>query len=371
MKTLVTLVFLLILSFFVSSAMADSSLKVNFTTGNPGITSINSMTFGPEGILFIGDSKSAQIVAIDLSTHAKVKVSRVTINKLDKLIADMLGTTTDQVQITDMAVNPENNNIYLSVHHSSGTPVLLKVENETLKQVSLDNISHSKTSLIDPVNKGVKDKWDRELRKWAVADIQYNAGKVLLSGLSNKEFASTFRSVDFPFTKTQNYGSLEIYHAAHGAYETHAPIKTFIATNVNGSPHIVAGYTCTPLVLFSMDKIKPKAHNKGRTVAELGSGNSPLDMIEMNIEGKRFLVIANTNRPLMKMEFNDLEAYQGALTTPVTKKGAAAGVAYVNLPRVNVQQLDNYGDKNFLMIQREATGNLALKTGSSWWFQEE
>ncbi len=368
MKTLITLVLSLILSFTASLVKADSSLKVNFVIGDPGITSINSMTFGPEGILFIGDSKSAQIIAIDLSEHPKVDNSKVNIDLLDKLIADMLGTATDQIQITDMVVNPENNNIYISVNHSSGTPVLLRVDGNNLKQISLAVVSHSKTSITDPIAIDAKDKRGRELRKWAVADIKYDSGKVLLSGLSNKEFASTFRAIDFPFTDKQNYGSLEIYHAAHGQYETHAPIKTFLATKIKGNPHIVAGYTCTPLVVLPMDKIKPGEHHKGRTVAELGSGNSPLDMIEIKNGEKRYLLIANTNRPLMKMDFTDLEAYEDAITTPVTKKGAAAGVAYVNLPYVNVLQLDKMGDA-FLMIKREATGNLLLRTGNSWWFK--
>ncbi len=370
MKTLVTFILALILSFFGSTVQADSSLKANFITGDPGITSINSMTFGPENILFIGDSKSAQIVAIDVSAHPKVDNSEVKIDLLDKLIADMLGTKIDQVQITDMAVNPINDNIYLSVHHSSGIPVLLRVENNTLKQVTLDNISHSKATISDPINKDAKDKWDRELRKWAVADMKYSSGKILVSGLSNKEFASTFRSIDFPFTKKQDYGSLEIYHAAHGKYETHAPIKTFIPTKIKGNSHILAGYTCTPLVVFAMDKIKPGEHNKGRTVAELGSGNSPIDIVEIENGGKRYLLIANSNRPLMKMEFDDLEAYEGSLTTPVVKKGAAAGVAYVNLPYVNVRQLDKFQGNGFLIIKREANGNLALKKGNSWWLEK-
>ncbi|MHA7057379.1 hypothetical protein ACWGOQ_0009190 [Aquimarina sp. M1] len=368
MKTLHTFAILLILSVFINSVQADSSLKANFKTGNPNVSSIHKMTFGPEGILFIGDSKAAQVVAVDLSDHQKLDNSKVNLDQLDKLIADMMGTTIDQIQITDMVVNPENNNIYLSINHSSGVPILLRVENNVLKQVPLDNVSYSKILLQNPVAKEAEDKRGRKLRRWAVADIKYLNGKVFLSGLSNQEFASTFRSIDFPFSDQQNYSSLEIYHAAHGKYETHAPIKAFIPTNISGNLHLVAGYTCTPLVVFPMNKIKSGAHNKGRTVAELGSGNSPVDMIEIKSEDKRYLLIANTNRPLMKIDFKDLETYQGSLTTPVNKKGAAVGVDFVNLPFVNVQQLDKLGD-TFLIVQRESDGNLALKTGSSWWIK--
>ena len=369
MKTLLVIIISLLLSITSIFANETSPLKTGFTAGNPEVTSINAMTFGPEGILFIGDSKSAQVVAIDLSAHAKTDNSKVRIDKLDQQIADMLGAAIDQVQITDMVVNPENNNIYISVMHGSGNPLLLRVENNALKAVALDNVSFTKSEITDPVSNEAKDRRGRQLRRWAVADIKYTNGKVLLSGLSNKEFASTFRSIDFPFNKKQNYGSLEIYHAAHGKYETHAPIKTFLTADIAGVPHIVAAYTCTPLVVFPMSDVKPGQHTKGRTIAELGSGNSPLDIVEVKSDNAHYLLISNSNRPLMRLDFDDLESFKASLTEPVTIKGAAVGVDYVNMPFVNVQQLDAY-DKGFVMIQRESSGNLALKHGSPWWLSK-
>ncbi len=373
MKKLLILTFLLIGTFSIGAMNPENALKANFEVGDPGIESINSMAFGPEGILFIGDSNAAQIIAVDVSGHAASDNSEVRIDQLDKLIADMLGAPIDEVRITDMAVNPANDNIYLAAQHSSGKAILLRVENNALKMVPLQSVSHSKIALNNAVAKDAKDRRNRPLRRWAIADINYSDGKVLVSGLSNQEFASTFRVIAFPFSKgqvskEQGYGSLEVYHAAHGKYETHAPIKTFIATKVGGKENIIAGYTCTPLVLFPMEKIQLGSHNKGRTVAELGSGNSPLDIIEVGSGDQHYLLISNNNRPLMKMEFKDLEAFQGSMTEPVTKKGAAEGVPYVNLPFVNVQQLDNLGD-GFVMVQRESNGNLALKKGSSWWIK--
>ena len=76
----------------------------------------------------------------------------------------------------------------------------------------------------------------------------------MVTGLSNKEFASTFRAVDFPFNEKEMHSSLEIYHAAHGKYETHSPIKTFTTAQINGEPHVIASYTCTPLVVFPLSK---------------------------------------------------------------------------------------------------------------------
>jgi hypothetical protein len=189
----------------------------------------------------------------------------------------------------------------------------------------------------------------------------------MVSGLSNKEFSSTFRSINFPFKKKQVQTSLEIYHAAHGRYETYAPIKTFAAANINGKNHLVASYTCTPLVIFPMDALKGNSHVKGRTVAELGNWNTPLDMIVMEKGDDSYLLLANSSRALMKIKFSDLDNYSGSLTEPVTERSGIAGVDFINLPFVNVQQLDKMGDDKFVVIQRKGNGDLDLWTESNRW----
>lgn len=365
-KNLASLIFVL-LAFATQTFCNTVDLKADFVVGNPEITSINAMTFGPQGILFIGDSKSAKIIAVDLSGHAATDNSKVGIKNLDGQIAEMLGSDADQVQVTDMAVNPENKNIYISVHHSSGKALLLQVVDNALKQIPLDKISHSKTAVVAVVAEDAKDRRGRSLRKWAISDIQYANQKVMLSGLSNQEFASTFRAIDFPFNDKQMHSSLEIYHAAHGKYETHAPIKTFTTTQVNGKPHVIASYTCTPLVLFPMEQLTPGEHSKGKTIAELGNWNTPLGIIEMEKKGNRYILIANSSRALMKIKVSDIEKFGNSLDTRVEERSGTAGVDFINLPFVNVQHLDKLSDTQFLMIQRDSQGDLVLKTGSDRW----
>ena len=346
----------------------DEDLKANFITGNPEIASINSIAFGPEGILFIGDSKKANIVAIDTkdvtATEAKEKLR---LDKVDELIAKQLGTTADEINITDMAVNPISKQIYFSVHHSSGQAVLFKTDGETITHVPLDVVSHSKTNLVNPVKEDAKDHRDRPLRKWAVADIAYHDGKVMISGLSNEEFGSTFRSIAFPFSKDQQHSTLEIYHAAHGKYETHAPIKTFVPFTMNGEAHLLASYTCTPMVVFPMKNLEPGKHVKGRTIAELGAGNSPLDMIIMERKGVQWVLVSNNRRPVMKIKMDDIKEFNDSLTEEVTEKAGVAGVHYVNLPMPYVLQMSNYGDEAYVVLQRQSNGDLTLYTPSTWW----
>ena len=346
---------------------SPSFLKANFIEGSPTIQSMNAIAFGPEGILFVGDSRNATIYAIDTQDEKAREAQEIKINQFDEAVAEALGTTADKIAIQDMAVNPISKVLYFSVHHNDGTPLLLKVVDNEVKTVTLENIKFSEVAISDPIDKDAKDRRGRELRIWAVSDLSYHDGSVLVSGLSNQEFRSTFRSIPFPFTKEQKHSSLEIYHAAHGQYETYAPIKAFTATEVNNEPYLIASYTCTPLVVFPMGTIKPGQHVKGRTVAELGNWNTPLDIITMEKEGRKYILIANSNRALMKIKVSDIESFNESLTTRVKESAATAGVDFIALPFVNVQQLVKLDDSQFVMLQRKASGSLDLFTSGDRW----
>jgi len=366
------LVLLVLISFCSVTIASDNhetkSLKSNFVFGNPAIQSMNALSFGPEGILFIGDSKSASVFAIETSDEQKVdKAEAQHIEQIDVKLAEALGTTPDNISIQDMAVNPISKKLYLSVHYADGSPALVTLNNEKIELVNTTEILYSKVEIYDAIAADAKDQRGRPMRQWAISDLGYSDGKVLVSGLSNQEFSSTFRSISFPFTDDQEYASLEIWHAAHGQYETYAPIKTFTAAEVNGQTQLIASYTCTPLVLFPLINLKSGEHVKGRTVAELGNGNTPLDMITMEKEGETYLLMANSNRAVMKIKFKDIENYQESLTEPVKERSATAGVNFIALPMVNVLQMDKLDETQFVFIQRNARGDLNLSTSTNRW----
>ncbi|MGB3467422.1 MAG: hypothetical protein WBA74_19210 [Cyclobacteriaceae bacterium] len=368
MKRVYLILFALLFSGVITANNPEKiDYKKNFITGTPEVKSINALTFGPDGILFIGDSKTATVVAFDTKDTEARNAEDVAVKKIDQVIADALGAQIEEISIQDMAVNPISKNIYLAVHHENGTPVLLKMQNGKPEPVSLNNISYSSVSLNDPIATDAKDRRGREQRVWAVSDLSYFNDQVMVSGLSNKEFSSTFRSIQFPFTDKQMQSSLEIYHAAHGRYETYAPIKAFTAANIGGKDQLIASYTCTPLVLFPLNELQPSEHVKGRTVAELGNWNTPLDMIVMEKDGKSYLLMANSSRALMKFKFEDLAQYDGSLTQRVGESAATAGVDFINLPFVNVQQLDKLGNDKFVFIQRKSNGDLDIVTQSNRW----
>ena len=339
--------------------------KYGMVVGTPEIKSISSLSFGPEGILFIGDSKSATVFAVDTKDAGMTaKAANVEIKNIDQKVAALLGTEVQNITIQDVAVNPASKSVYLAVQHSDGTPVLLKIEGDKITPVNTKSIAYSQIALNDAPAEDAKDQRGNSLRVAAISDLGFADGNLMVSGLSGKEFNSTFRRIPFPFTDKQDQASLEIYHAAHGKYETLSPIRTFTTGTIQGKKYLIASYTCTPLVLFPMDELKAGQHVKGRTVAEMGSGNQPIDIVTLIKGGESYLMMANSSRPVFKVDYKNIEKYQGSLSTPVVESFATAGVDFVSLPVTNVLQLDKLDDSRMVVIQRRSNGSLDLWTTS-------
>lgn len=345
---------------------SSTSLKYSLEKGSPAIESMSKLSFGPDGILFIGDTKSASIIALNTNdTKSNVQSGEVSVKDIGKVLAESLGTTSEDIVIQDMVANPISKALYFAVHLADGTPLLLKMVNGKVSKVGLENVEFSKTALSDAPAEDATDRRGRPIRVQAISDLEYANGKVMVAGLSNKEFSSTFRSISFPFNDEVASTSLEIFHANHGRYETYAPIKSFTTATIGGRSYLVASYTCTPLVLFPMDELKSGQHVKGRTVAELGNRNTPIDIISMKMNNKTSLLFANSSRPMMRVNIDDLDRYDGSLTEKVE---GTAGVDFKVFDQKDVQQLDAFGNDKVVLIQKGEDGSLALKTeaASKW-----
>lgn len=331
---------------------------------NPALKSINAIAFNEDGVLFIGDSQNGAIFALELKDEAAEAPESVNFKKVDEHVAAMLGTTASDISIQDMAVNPVSKAVYLGIHLQNGTPVLLKFQNDTFSAVELEAVKYSKLELDKTLALDAKDKRGRDLRKWTISALDFHKGHVLVSGLSSEEFSSTFRQYPYPFTSNEEFATLEVYHAAHGRYETYAPIKTFMPYPLNGEDHLVASYTCTPLVVFPMSKLKKGEHITGNTVAELGNRNTPLDIISYKKGDKPYLLLANTTRAVMKIDPAKVEQFSDYLKERVSESSGTAGVDFIALPYVNVLQMDKFSDEKVLFLQRMSNGDLNLHTPS-------
>src|SRR5262249_4621916 len=119
---------------------------------------------------------------------------------------------------------------------------------------------------------------------------------------------------------------------------------------------------CSPLAVFPIADLKQKKSLRGTTIAELGGGNRPLDMISFKQNGKDYILISNSNRTLMRISAEDIDAAQ-PLTTGVKEDYQSAGVKYVSVAMTGVLQLDNLNDKFAVVIVRDMqTGALNLRS---------
>jgi hypothetical protein len=227
-----------------------------------------------------------------------------------------------------------------------------------IEELALDNIRHSVAPLSN-APASVADARGRNPRMEAITDLAYADGKVLVAGLSNEEFSSSLRSLPFPFTSTvASTTGIEIYHGSHGRFETNAPIRTFVTYQVGNRPHILAAYTCTPLVTIPMADLQPGAKVKGATISELGSGNRPLDMITYTKDGRQYLLMANSSHGVMKLSAEGLDRYE-RINSPIPDTKGVPIQTIENLK--GVVQLDKYDDRNALILSDNA-GSMDLRT---------
>ncbi|MEO9482642.1 MAG: hypothetical protein ABJG47_04325 [Ekhidna sp.] len=368
------------LVFFALTTLAkDPGMK----KGTPAIVSISVLEFNEEGILFIGDSKGGTIYAIDLN-DSQVSSNDKALNMLDleDKLAGMLGTTADNIMIHDMAVNPISQNIYMSVSRGRAkwtsrweTPndlvdadILIKVSpSGEMSEASLENIEFSSISIPNPIDANVAHRWKKgaKLRSDAITDIAFDDGKIYVSGLSNEEFRAALWTSSYPFSKDVSANTLEIFHGAHGKWETASPIRAFLPYQLNDQKQLLAAYLCTPLVTIDAKSLESNQHVKGRTVAEFGAGNFPIDMVLYENNGKDYILMSNSALPLLLFDPEDIANYKGEITEEV--EGYLAGVKYTPRSGSGVQQLADFNSKYILATQRLPNGKLVLTSLSKEW----
>ena len=361
-RTCLVLGCLLIFAAPASSGDLTSSLK----KGTVDLKSAGPLAFGPDGVLFVGDAQAAAVFAIATGdTSGSPEAVELSVKGIDQQVAAALGITPKDLLINDLAVNPASGQAYLSVSRGTGpdaTVVLLRVDGQgEISEVSLQNVKHAKAELPNAPNENAKDGRGRGLRAQAITDITYLDGKVLVAGLSTEEFASTLRSIPFPFDSINRGTGVEVFHGAHGKFETHAPVRTFASYEINEEPYLLAAYTCTPLVRFPLSDLASGERVRGTTVAELGNRNRPLDMFVYEKGDQEFILMANNRRGMMKISTEGIDRKEGI--TEHVGGGGTAGQSYDTIASLSgVVQLDRLNSKSAVVIQRDEDGALNLRT---------
>jgi hypothetical protein len=352
------------------------------------LQSIGPITFGPDAILFIADNTSATIFAIDVEPWSDPAAEAEPVGAIDNLdarLAAYLGCSREDVHLRDLAVRPGSQQMYLAVMRGSGNsavPLLLTLTpTGRIDEIPLSDVRFSQTAVDDAPSlvderqdvrlaeegeeaedlevRGVHLRVARDpLRTVTVTDMAYVDGTLLVAGASNEEFSSTLRRIRFPFEAAAHSNSLEIYHVSHGRYETASPLRSLVP--YGGGASILASYTCTPVVHFSLADLQPGTLAKGRTVADLGAMNTPIDMVAYRRDGEEYLLVSNVRHPLIKIACRDIDRQP-----PLTQPQEPVGVPREALPHHGVTRMANVDDRHVLMVHREPAGSLHLRPYST------
>ena len=331
--------------------------------GDIRLKSLTSITFNKDGVLFLADPLGMKIYALD-EKRAAESGAAMDVPNIDEKIAALLGIGVKDIKVEDMAVNPTSREVYIAVTRRGTAlqPAVVRVDaTGKLTSFNLNNVSYHETSLADVPAKS-PHQWFPLTS--AITDMAFIDGELFVSGLSGEEFSSKLRRFSYPFTNKTEAVQLEIFHPSHDRFETNAPIETFLPFPVNGKMHIVAGYGCAPLAKFPISEVKSKEQLRGVTVAELGGGNRPLDMIAYNDDGVDYILIANSDRTLMQISSEDLDKQQELVKGPSrVPPYASVGVKYLSIAEIGILQLDDFNDANYIVVQRDMDdGSLNLRS---------
>jgi hypothetical protein len=356
--------------------------------GRADIRSAGPITFGPDGILFLADNAAARVLAVDVAdAGAAAGPEPFDVDDVDARVGSFLGCAAGDIVIRDMAVHPVSRNVYLSVqrgHGDAGQAVLVRIVrvDGAIVDVPLDHVPVAEVSIGDapaedderldttlPLGEeGEEFQFGartirllrRPIRTSTVTDMAYVDGTLLVAGLSNEEFSSRLRRIPFPFTGEVSGTSLEIFHVSHGKWETAAPIRTFVP--YDGGASILASYTCTPVVHFPLADLTQGAKAVGRTVAELGAVNQPLDMVSFTQDGEEYVLVANTAHGLVKIACRDIDGQ-----SPLTEPAEPVGVPRETKDLQGIRRLADLDGAHVLVLQADEAGRQhlhSLKTAS-------
>jgi len=323
MKTMSKLSVMLVIVLCFSSCKAQQQKKGPNSNADEIVvrenTTVNTlpgasvMAFGPENLLFVGDSKSGMVYAIPTQVKEVKDPIAFNLKGVDKKIANVLGVTPSDLIFNDMQVHPVSQEAYVAIKRgfAPDAPSVIVAVSPVNGDVRLIDVSNKTQVQVKNVREEDFELYGRSSTRLNITDIDYNDGYIYVAGLTNGEFASTLRKIAYPFNDSQEaVAGIEMYHAVHNQKETRAPIRTMAFEEINGESTLIAAYTCTPLVSIPTSEIKEGNHIKAKTLAELGYGNTPIDMITFTAQEQdgsfdKKLLIINKERSASLISLKD------------------------------------------------------------------
>lgn len=370
-----TIVFLLLAALTTAGCVNDIPETVEVTeemvltaeNNVPEMQSVGVMAFGENDDLLIADYQTGTIFAFEVDRgRGPLAFSPYNITDVDLQIATLLGTTVDQITINDMVVHPVNRKAYLSVMVGpldTAQPAIFTVDREGLIEwIDLANVPYTSITIEDLPDEDIVLGNNMAARRLSITDIDYYDGELFVAGLSNAESSAAVRRIPYPFDGTISYTSTEIYHTTNDQVESRAPIRSQTIIEAESGPFLLAAYAGTPLVTLPLSDLQDGANVRGKTIAELGYGSTPIDLLSISDSGAEKVLVSSTGYNVMTFEVDQVlaaDATEG-LTSPVNP-GVITGVEPYNSALNGVSQISDLDAAHVLMLRRNRfTGNLDL-----------
>ncbi len=325
------------------------------------------LEFADPTTLFVADSAGAAIHAYRLpEADATTESTAYKFEGFSRALADTLGVAEADITFNDLAVNPATKAAFVSLTVGTMPAVVMVTFDGTITPLDLAALPATSTQLGAAPDDGVTFWRNIPSASLTVTDLDFSDGTLFVSGLSTGEFASTLNQIPYPFGGDTQTTSVEIYHAVHDQMETRAPIRAMEIVDLDGVRTIVAAYTCTPLVTLPTSGLTDGAHVTGNTIAELGYGNTPLEVLSFAVydqeqNASNFVMVINRE---LQANLIPLEAVAEAANAPGLSQPVGmgpAGIATTQTPMSGVYQAADQDPQFLLTLKRNLdTGAMDL-----------
>jgi hypothetical protein len=346
---------------------SKAAVVQGFRKGSWDHKSIGALTFSPSGVLFFADDQAGAVYGVDLGEQPSHAAAYTKVPDLGATLAARLGTTPAGIEIRDLAVSPVSHAVYLSVRKTGGSAgdpanyALFAVDPAgKVTPVDLTDRPFGRAAISG------RPAYGTEGNRQIISDIAYARGRVLVAALSNEQFNSNLVSVPVPFKGdgVERYAT-SIYHVSHQRQETASPIQTLTVYRDGEKEYLMGAYVCTPVVRFNLEDLKPGEVVKGTTVAELGSGNRPMDMIAYGKAGRQSLLLNNSSFGIMKVDAKIARETTAVNEMTAASRGARGGTPFAGLEVVeSLKGAKAYapGGETTLLVVMPREGGMALET---------
>ncbi|NBN64804.1 hypothetical protein GWI72_13595 [Microvirga tunisiensis] len=328
------------------------------------VRSISAMTLAPDGRLVVADWRAGALHVLDLPDAQPASDMPFNLMALDEALSTL---SPGRVRATALVWHPSTQRAVIAAE-AGGQPFLaLTAADGAVVTIDPDTLLATSISLSDLPGEGMI--WnDTPARSLTVTGLSWQGSSLLVAGVANTDFSSTLRRLPYPFAGTATMARIEMYHAVHNQLETRAPIRAMATVSLGGTEHLLAAYTCTPLVIFPVSDLVDGASVRAKTIAELGFGNTPLAIATFSLQDQgqtsEWVLVANAAKSADLIPLPAIaEAAAGpGLSSPVKAPFQQfAGVQSIPVPLGNLVALVDQGPQFLLALRRASeTGGLEL-----------